>query len=67
MSGANDFGRVQGNGRHHVDHFTICADTLFQPPVVGHVNSLVEDAAAGMQEKSEEFLAKGSEIYHKAV
>lgn len=28
---------------------------------------LVEDATAGMQEKSEEFLAKGSEIYHKAV
>ena len=28
---------------------------------------LVEDAAAGMKEKSEEFLSKGSEIYHKAV
>lgn len=29
--------------------------------------ALAEDATAGMQEKSEEFLAKGSEIYHKAV
>lgn len=28
---------------------------------------LIEDATTGMQEKSEEFLAKGSEIYHKAV
>ncbi|MEH6357754.1 MAG: phosphomethylpyrimidine synthase ThiC [Pseudomonadales bacterium] len=29
--------------------------------------ALAEDAAAGMKEKSEEFLATGSEIYHKAV
>jgi phosphomethylpyrimidine synthase len=29
--------------------------------------ALAEDAATGMQEKSEEFLAKGSEIYHTVV
>lgn len=28
---------------------------------------LAEEAEAGMQEKSEEFLAKGSEIYHKVI